>query len=127
MNHLFGISGIFVILTIAFLLSTNRKKIKLRIIVWGIGLQLIFSVLILKVPLVRLQFFYVDLLFNKLINFSNAGSDFLFKSFIPEVGYHNALVNFAFRALPIIIFFWVKLNYPSPVRLMICMGSILFM
>lgn len=105
MNHLFGISGIFVILTIAFLLSTNRKKIKLRIIVWGIGLQLIFSVLILKVPLVRLQFFYVDLLFNKLINFSNAGSDFLFKSFIPEVGYHNALVNFAFRALPIIIFF----------------------
>ena len=105
MNPLFGISGIFVILTIAFLLSTNRKKIKLRIIVWGIGLQLIFSVLILKVPLVRLQFFYVDLLFNKLINFSNAGSDFLFKSFIPEVGYHNALVNFAFRALPIIIFF----------------------
>ena len=64
MNHLFGISGIFVILTIAFLLSTNRKKIKLRIIVWGIGLQLIFSVLILKVPLVRLQFFYVDLLFH---------------------------------------------------------------
>ena len=105
MNPFFGIVGVFVILVIAFLLSTNKKRIKLRIIVWGIGLQLIFSLLILKVPLVRLQFFYVDLLFKKLINFSNAGSDFLFKSFIPEVGYHNALVNFAFRALPIIIFF----------------------
>ena len=105
MNPFFGIVGVFIILIIAFLLSTNRKRIKLRIIVWGIGLQLIFSLLILKVPFVRLQFFYVDLLFKKLINFSNAGSDFLFKSFIPGVGYHNALVNFAFRALPMIIFF----------------------
>ena len=105
MNPLFGVVGVFVILVIAFLLSENRGRVKLRILVWGIGLQLIFSLLILKVPFVRLQFFYVDLLFKKLINFSNAGSDFLFKSFIPEVGYHNALVNFAFRALPIIIFF----------------------
>jgi CNT family concentrative nucleoside transporter len=76
MNPLFGVVGVFVILVIAFLLSENRGRVKLRIIVWGIGLQLIFSLLILKVPFVRLQFFYVDLLFKKLINFSNAGSDF---------------------------------------------------
>ena len=36
---------------------------------------------------------------------ADAGSDFLFTSFIPEVGYDQALINFAFRALPVIIFF----------------------
>ena len=51
------------------------------------------------------QFSKIDNIFKKLISFSDAGSDFLFTSFIPDVGYHAAMVNFAFRALPVIIFF----------------------
>ncbi|MDW7682049.1 MAG: Na+ dependent nucleoside transporter N-terminal domain-containing protein, partial [bacterium] len=45
---IFGIFGIFALLGIAWLLSNNKKKIDFRIILWGIGLQLVFAILILK-------------------------------------------------------------------------------
>tara|TARA_Y100000590_G_scaffold470473_2_gene665500 strand:+ start:20078 stop:21301 length:1224 start_codon:yes stop_codon:yes gene_type:complete len=100
-----GLIGIVVLLGIAYILSNNRKAIKYRIIIWGIGLQVLFGFIILKIPLVKSQFSFVDNLFKKLISFSDEGSNFLFKSFVPGVGYHEAMINFAFRALPVIIFF----------------------
>ena len=100
-----GLFGIVALLGIAYLLSNNRKKIKTRTILWGIGLQLLFAIIILKIPFVKSQFSNIDGIFKKLISFSDAGSNFLFTSFIPDVGYHVAMVNFAFRALPVIIFF----------------------
>lgn len=100
-----GLFGIVALLGIAYLLSNNRKEIKPRTILWGIGLQLLFAIIILKIPFVKSQFSNIDGIFKKLISFSDAGSDFLFTSFIPDVGYHAAMVNFAFRALPVIIFF----------------------
>ena len=100
-----GLFGIVALLGIAYLLSNNRKEIKPRIIIWGIGLQLLFAIIILKIPFVKSQFSSIDGIFKKLISFSDAGSNFLFTSFIPDVGYHVAMVNFAFRALPVIIFF----------------------
>ena len=100
-----GFLGVITILSMAYLLSNNRRAIKTDTIVWGIGLQLLFAIIILKVPFVESQFSNIDSIFKKLISFADAGSDFLFTSFIPEVGYHEAMVNFAFRALPVIIFF----------------------
>ena len=100
-----GLIGIALLLGIAYALSNNRKAISTRTVVWGISLQIFFAIIILKIPFVRAQFSFVDTLFKKLISFSDAGGDFLFKSFIPGVGYHEAMINFAFRALPVIIFF----------------------
>ena len=100
-----GFIGIFAILIIAYLLSNNRKAIKFETIFWGIGLQVFFGLLILKIPFIKSQFFLVDKIFKTLISFSDKGGDFLFSSFIPNVGYHEAMVNFAFRALPVVIFF----------------------
>ena len=105
MEQFTGLIGIVVLLAIAFALSNNRKKIDLRIIGWGLGLQMIFAIFILKLPFGGILFGYLDKAVRKLISFSDAGSDFLFKSFIPDVGYHVAMINFAFRALPTIIFF----------------------
>jgi|TARA_B100000678_G_scaffold84526_1_gene70264 CNT family concentrative nucleoside transporter len=105
MEQLTGIIGIIVLLGIAYLLSNNRKLINLNIIAWGLGLQISFAFIILKTPLGKALFSYLNVIIIKLISFADAGSDFLFKSFVPEVGYHLALVNFAFRALPVIIFF----------------------
>ena len=105
MDHLIGILGIIVLLAIAFALSNNRKQINIRIIGWGLGLQAIFAIFILKTPIGGPLFGFLDKTIRKLISFSDAGSDFLFKSFVPDVGYHVAMVNFAFRALPTIIFF----------------------
>jgi len=105
MEQLTGIIGIIVLLGIAYLLSNNRKLINLNIIAWGLGLQISFAFIILKTPLGKALFSYLNVIIIKMISFADAGSDFLFKSFVPEVGYHLALVNFAFRVLPVIIFF----------------------
>ena len=100
-----GLIGIIILLGIAYALSNNRKAINTRTVIWGIGLQIFFALIILKIPFVKTQFSFIDELFKKLISFSDAGSNFLFQSFVPGVGYHEAMINFAFRALPVIIFF----------------------
>ena len=100
-----GLIGIALLLGIAYALSNNRKAINARTVIWGIGLQIFFAIIILKIPIVKAQFSFIDTLFKRLISFSDAGGDFLFKSFVPGVGYHEAMINFAFRALPVIIFF----------------------
>ena len=105
MENYTGILGIIVLLGIAFLLSNNKTLINKNIIFWGLGLQISFAIIILKTSFGQALFFYFNILIVKLISFADAGSDFLFTSFIPEVGYDQALINFAFRALPVIIFF----------------------
>ena len=105
MEQFTGVIGVIVLLGIAYLLSNDRKIIDTNIIIWGLGLQISFAFIILKTPLGKYIFTYLNNIIVKLISFADAGSDFLFSSFIPEVGYHVALINFAFRALPVIIFF----------------------
>ena len=105
MEQFTGMVGVIVLLGIAYLLSNDRKMIDTNIIIWGLGLQISFAFIILKTPLGEYIFTYLNNIIVKLISFADAGSDFLFTSFIPEVGYHVALINFAFRALPVIIFF----------------------
>ena len=100
-----GILGIFVLLGIAYILSNNKSKIDFKLVSWGLGIQFLFALLILKSPIGKPVFSYLDKIITKLISFSDAGSDFLFKSFVPDVGFHVGLINFAFRALPTIVFF----------------------
>ena len=100
-----GILGIIVLLGIAFTLSNNRKEIDYRIVFWGMALQLIFALFILKTPIGKPIFGFFDKVISKLISFADAGGNFLFSSYVPEIGFHAALVNFAFRVLPTIIFF----------------------
>ena len=45
MERFIGILGIFAILGIAYLMSNNKNKIDLKIVVWGLGLQLLFGVI----------------------------------------------------------------------------------
>ena len=103
--HPQGLIGIILLLGIAFILSNNRRQINYRIVCWGLSLQFLFGVFILKTPFGKPLFGFFDKVITRLISFSDAGSDFLFKSLVPGVGYHDAMVNFAFRALPTIIFF----------------------
>ena len=100
-----GFIGILALLMIAYALSNNRKAIKFETVFWGLGLQAFFGIIILKIPFIKSQFFFVDKIFKTLISFSDKGSDFLFSSFVPGIGYHEAMINFAFRALPVVIFF----------------------
>jgi CNT family concentrative nucleoside transporter len=104
MERYIGILGIFAILGIAYLMSNNRKNIDLRIVIWGLGLQLIFGIFILVTPFGKPIFSWFDKLIKKLLSFSNDGSEFLFASFI-DGKMHPAVINFAFSVLPTVIFF----------------------
>ncbi|MFT5885159.1 MAG: CNT family concentrative nucleoside transporter [Arcticibacterium sp.] len=104
MERYTGLLGIIVLLGIAFLMSNNRRKIDKRLVLWGLGLQLGFALLILKTP-VGLPFFkFFDVLIAKLLSYSDAGGDFLFSSFVSGM-VDSPNINFAIRVLPTVIFF----------------------
>ncbi len=51
MERLFSLLGLLVFLGIAWALSTNRKAIRLRTVLWGLGLQFALALFVLKVPI----------------------------------------------------------------------------
>ena len=104
MERLIGIAGILVLLCIALAMSNNRKAISWQLVTWGLGIQILFAIIILKTPVGAPFFGAIDIGIKNLLSFSDAGSDFLFKSFRHGV-VEDPLMNFAFRILPTLIFF----------------------
>jgi len=105
MNSLLrGVLGMFVLLLLAFLLSSNRKAINWRTVGFGLLAQLILAIGVLKVPFVQAIFEWVGGLFIAILNFTEAGTKFLFASFgTGEI--ESPLLTFAISILPTIIFF----------------------
>ncbi|MFH2096719.1 MAG: nucleoside transporter C-terminal domain-containing protein [Bacteroidota bacterium] len=99
-----GMLGIVVLLTIAWLFSSNRKAIKWKAVFIGLGFQICIAIIVLKVPFVQDGFEFVGKMFIKVLDFTKEGSTFLFKSFISDQ-VESPLVNFAFWILPTIVFF----------------------
>ena len=97
-----GMLGLVVILAICYLLSTNRKAIQPRLLLWGLGLQFGFAIIVLKTP-VGGAFQVASRAVNSLLKYSEDGASFLFGDKLgkasPEFG-----VLFAFQVLPIVIF-----------------------
>jgi len=102
MGRFTGFLGLIVILAIAWLLSSRKRAIKLRLILWGLGLQFAFALLVLKTDFGKL-FQAIGAGVNAMLNYSEAGTSFLFG---PELGTKGGPygVIFAFQVLPIIIF-----------------------
>lgn len=111
-----GIFGIALIVGIAFLLSNNKKKINWRLVLTGLGLQLVFAVFILKgealkeffVPLgwIKDLFSWVSGFFVLVLNFTEQGAIFVFGDLAKGPGWEESFgVIFAFQVLPTIIFF----------------------
>ncbi len=103
MSHSYiGILGLMVLLLIAYALSENRSKIDYRIIVWGLALQFGFALLIMKTSVGVSIFGWVAEVVTIGLDKANAGSEFIFGSFLMDeesVGY-----IFAVKALPTIIY-----------------------
>ena len=109
MDQLIGVFGIFILLAIAMAMSNNRVSISWRLVFWGLSLQLTFAIIILKTPIGIPFFGAIDIFVKNLLSFSDAGSDFLFKSFGQNI-VEAPLMNFAFRILPTLIFFSSLIN-----------------
>ncbi|WP_431158932.1 nucleoside transporter C-terminal domain-containing protein [Winogradskyella poriferorum] len=99
-----GALGMIVLLLIAYLLSKNRKAINWRTVGFGLLAQLILAIGVLKVPFVQATFEWVGGLFISVLDFTMAGTKFLFASFSTnEIA--DSLLTFAVSILPTIIFF----------------------
>jgi CNT family concentrative nucleoside transporter len=108
--------GLIVIMTIAYAMSTNRRAIDRRVVAWGLGLQLLFALLVLKTTAGQQVFQTLGGVINRLLGFASAGSSIVFgplgdKTVWPRImttvlGAEGARysVLFAFQVLPTIIF-----------------------
>ena len=99
-----GVIGLVSLLLIAFSFSRNRKGINWALVAKGLGIQILFALLILEVSFVSAGFEFVGKIFTKIISFTQDGTMFLFRSF--ETGLiESSLMNFVVMILPTVIFF----------------------
>ena len=99
-----GIFGIFILILISFIFSSNRKKINWKVVGKGLTLQLLLALGVLFVPFIESIFEFMGAGFVLILDFTNAGTDFLFKSFVTNQ-IEIANINFVIQILPTIIFF----------------------
>lgn len=102
MNLLWGMFGIFVVLGIAFLLSSGKKSIKPRTIIGGLAIQILFAFMVLEWDLGRKALLGLSNLVQNVINYAGEGISFVFG---PAADTTNFGFVFAFQVLTIIIFF----------------------
>jgi CNT family concentrative nucleoside transporter len=98
-----GVLGMFSLIVIAFLFSANRKAISWKRVAIGLALQLVIAVGVLKVPFIQKGFELVGKLFIEILEYTKAGSSFLFAGLISDMDSFGYI--FAFQVLPTIIFF----------------------
>jgi CNT family concentrative nucleoside transporter len=89
-------------LGLAYAFSTNRRAIRPKTVAWGLGLQIVFAIFVLKVDAGRNLFQAAGNAVNRLLSYSFEGSKFVFG----ELGKQGSSLGFyfAFQVLPTIIF-----------------------
>jgi CNT family concentrative nucleoside transporter len=98
----FGLFGLAVLISVAYAFSGHKKSIDWRQIAAGVGMQIVFAVIVILVPGGRKFFDVISRVFVKVIDFAMSGAVFIFGDLAKasEFGY-----IFAFQVLPTIIFF----------------------
>ncbi len=103
MSHLTPLIGIALILFTAFLLSKDRKAIRLRIVGWGLGLQFLLALFVMKTQLGLWVIQNVSNAAVWFLNFAFQGTKFVFGPILGDPHGSQGFV-FAFTALPMIIY-----------------------
>ncbi|MDD3605113.1 MAG: Na+ dependent nucleoside transporter N-terminal domain-containing protein, partial [Kiritimatiellae bacterium] len=89
--------GLILMMLLAWLLSSDRRRMDFRLILSGVGLQILFGVFIMKTSVGLKIFDVARAVISRLISFSDDGAQFVFGELFRE---HY----FAFSVLPTIIF-----------------------
>lgn len=97
-----SILGLGLLLAFCYWLSEDRKRIRWSLACYGIGMQLVLALLILKAPLFYGAMRSVSEFFNRMVGFSNEASAFLFGKLASDA---EGGFGFAFTVLPTIVFF----------------------
>lgn len=98
-----GILGMISLVFIAFLFSSNRRAVNWKTVGIGLTFQLIIAVGVLKVPFIQKIFEAIGKVFIKVLDFTRAGSQFLFEGLVVDMDTFGFI--FAFQVLPTILFF----------------------
>jgi concentrative nucleoside transporter, CNT family len=97
-----GLLGLVVILALAWLLSTNRKAIRWRTAAWGLGLQWLFALLVLRFDAGQRALAAAGDTVNRMLAYAFVGSSFVFGDMGKQHSNYGIIV--AFQVLPTIIF-----------------------
>lgn len=123
MERFTGLLGVIVILGIAFLVSNNRKAINYRLVVSGLGIQLVMALFILKTSIGQQLFYNLGNAIKKLLEMADKGGEFVFGGLVrpdllkPLLGDAYSYV-FIFKIMPAIIFVAVLVNIAYHIGLM---------
>ena len=97
-----GIIGMAFLIFISFLLSNNRKAINWKTASFGLLIQLILAISVLKIPFVKSIFEFAGKIFVKILEFTMEGTKFLFGDLVSMDNFGDV---FIFAILPTVIFF----------------------
>jgi CNT family concentrative nucleoside transporter len=108
--------GAVVILLIAVACSTNRRAIRWSTVAWGLSLQIVFAIIVLKTSIGQSVFTTLGAYITRLLGFAGVGSSFVFGALGDSTLWGRVMVGalgpegaqsasiFAFQVLPTIIF-----------------------
>ena len=99
-----GLLGMLVLILIAYIFSNNRKAVNWQVVFIGLGIQMILAIGILWIPSIQVFFEFVGKVFVKILDFTAAGTEFLFRN-MDSLVIEPPLLTFAITILPTIIFF----------------------
>ena len=120
--HLTSLFGLIVFIGIGYLFSQNRQLIPWRTVFWGVALQLILGVLILKSEIGLTVFQFLGSTISQFLDFSDQGAKLVFGD-----GFEEHFI--AFKILPTIIFFsaFISLLYHYKIlpRIVTMMGWVM--
>jgi CNT family concentrative nucleoside transporter len=102
MQRFTGLLGLAAILALAWLLSSNRKAIRPRVVVWGLLLQFAFAFLVLRTDFGQI-FQAASAVITSIFDYASEGSKFVFGD---KLGVKNDTfgVIFAFQVMPVVVF-----------------------
>jgi CNT family concentrative nucleoside transporter len=117
MERLICVLGLVTFVGLAWLLSSDRRRFPIRIVVGGLVLQIGLAFLVLRTTGGRRFFQSIGGAFTLVMDSVTAGSGFLFTA--GEPAFSNAmLMTFAFGVLPTVIFFSALMSILYYIRVM---------
>ena len=96
-----GLIGMISLLLIAYLISSNRKKIKWKTVLMALSIQIITAIGVMKINLIKKTFEGIGNFFIKILEFAEAGTSML----LGDLNIEKYETSFALQVLPVIIFF----------------------
>ena len=95
MQRFTGLLGLAAILALAWLLSSNRKAIRPRVVVWGLLLQFAFAFLVLRTDFGQI-FQAASAVITSIFDYASEGSKFVFGD---KLGVKNDTFGVIFAAV----------------------------